>query len=136
MPKPKRWLIAIVLIALAAVPASLAAQGQGDTPTLKKIVVRDGVELHYEERGQGIPVVFVHGSLSDGSYWHDQLAPFAEPGFRAIAYSRRYNFPNTNKPRPGYSAVVDADDLAALIQKLHLGKVDVGCRPACESEGI
>jgi hypothetical protein len=41
----------------------------------------------------------VHGSLSDGSYWHDQLAPFAEAGFRATTYSRRYNFPNTNKAR-------------------------------------
>jgi hypothetical protein len=85
-------LASVVLIALAA--ASLTAQDQGDTPTLKKIVVRDGVELHYEERGRGTPVIFVHGSLSDGSYWHDQLAPFAEAGFRAIAYSRRYNFPN------------------------------------------
>jgi pimeloyl-ACP methyl ester carboxylesterase len=119
----QRSLASAVLIALAA--ASLTAQGQGDTPTLKKIVVRDGVELHYEERGQGIPVVFVHGSLSDGSYWHDQLAPFAQAGFRVIAYSRRYNFPNNNEPRTGYSAIVDADDLAALIQKLHLGKVDV-----------
>jgi pimeloyl-ACP methyl ester carboxylesterase len=120
-----RWLISVVLIALAAVPASLTAQGQEDTPTLKKIVVRDGVELHYEERGHGTPLIFVHGSLSDGSYWHDQLAPFAEAGFHVIAYSRRYNFPNNNKPRPDYSAVVDADDLAALIEKLHLGKVDV-----------
>src|SRR5262249_7957491 len=41
------------------------------------------------------------------------------------AYSRRYNPPNTNKARPGYSAVVDADDLAAFITKLHLGKVHV-----------
>jgi pimeloyl-ACP methyl ester carboxylesterase len=44
------------------------------------------------------PVVFVHGSLSDGSYWHDQLAPFAEAGFHTIAYSRRYNFPPTARP--------------------------------------
>jgi esterase len=120
----KRWLICFVLAALASFPPSVA-QAQNETLALKKIVVRDGVEFHYEERGQGIPVIFVHGSLSDGSYWHDKLAPFAEAGFHAIAYSRRYNFPNRNKPQPGYSAVVDADDLAALIQKLHLGKVDV-----------
>jgi len=63
--------------------------------------------------------------VGDGSYWHDQLAPLAKAGFHAIADSRRYNFPNKNKARPGYSAIVDADDLAALIQKLHLGKVDV-----------
>jgi pimeloyl-ACP methyl ester carboxylesterase len=121
----KRWIISVVLAVLAACPASFVAQAQNDTPALKKIVVRDGVELHYEERGHGTPLVFVHGSLSDGSYWHDQLAPFAEAGFHAISYSRRYNLPNKNEARPGYSAVVDADDLAALIQKLHLGKVDL-----------
>ena len=122
---PVWFVIAVVLVALATFPAVPAAQAQNDTPALKKIVIRDGVELHYEERGDGTPLIFVHGSLSDGSYWHDQLAPFAQAGFHVIAYSRRYNFPNTNKARPGYSAVVDADDLAALIQKLHLGKVDV-----------
>jgi pimeloyl-ACP methyl ester carboxylesterase len=121
----KRRIVSVVLAAVAAFPASFAAQAPNDTPALKKIVVRDGVELHYEERGQGTPLIFVHGSLSDGSYWHDQLALFAHAGFHAIAYSRRYNFPNVNKARPGYSAVVDADDLAALIEKLHLGKVNV-----------
>ena len=119
-----RFVIAVVLTSLATFPAFPAAQAQNDTPALKKIVIRDGVELHYEERGHGTPLIFVHGSLSDGSYWHDQLAPFAQAGFHVIAYSRRYNFPNKNKARPGYSAVVDADDLAALIQNLHLGKVD------------
>ncbi|MGA7928666.1 MAG: alpha/beta hydrolase [Candidatus Sulfotelmatobacter sp.] len=122
---PVWFVIAVVLTSLATFPALHGAQTHDDTSALKKIVVRDGVELHYEERGDGTPLIFVHGSLSDGSYWHDQLAPFAQAGFHVIAYSRRYNFPNKNKARPGYSAVVDADDLAALIQKLHLGKVDV-----------
>ena len=120
-----QWIISVALVALAAYPGSAAAQTENTALALKKVTVRDGVELHYEERGQGTPVISVHGSLSDGSYWHDQLAPFAEAGFHVVAYSRRYNFPNKNKGLPGYSAVVDADDLAALLQKLHLGKVDV-----------
>lgn len=91
-----QWIISLVLIALTAFPASFTAQTQDDASALKKVTV-DGVELHYEERGQGEPVIFVHGSLSDGSYWHDQIAAFAEAGFRAISYSRRYNFPNKNK---------------------------------------
>jgi pimeloyl-ACP methyl ester carboxylesterase len=119
------WFISVVLVAVAAFPASFAARTQDDASALKKVTVRDGVELHYEERGQREPVIFVHGSLSDGSYWHDQVPRFAEAGFRSISYSRRYSFPNMNKTRPGYSAVVDADDLAALIEKLHLGKVNV-----------
>jgi pimeloyl-ACP methyl ester carboxylesterase len=123
--RAQHWILSVVLVVLTAFPGFCTARRENEALALKKVTVRDGVELHYQERGQGMPVVFVHGSLSDGSYWHDQLAPFAEAGFRAIAYSRRYNFPNRNKPRPGYSAVVDADDLAALVQKLHLGKVDV-----------
>ena len=45
-----------------------------------------------------------------------------------IAYSRRYNYPNTNKLQPNYSPLVDTEDLAVLIKKLDLGKVHVvGC---------
>jgi pimeloyl-ACP methyl ester carboxylesterase len=66
----------------------------------------------------------VHGSLSDGGYWADQIPAFAKH-YRAIAYSRRYNYPNDNPARAEYSAVVDADDLSALINTLHLGKVVV-----------
>jgi pimeloyl-ACP methyl ester carboxylesterase len=69
-------------------------------------------------------VIFVHGSLSDGEYRADQIGPFAKH-YRAIAYSRRYNHPNTNPARPGYSAVTDSDDLSALMRTLHLGKAVV-----------
>jgi pimeloyl-ACP methyl ester carboxylesterase len=83
-----------------------------------------GITLHYVEEGVGVPVIFVHGSLSDGGYWADQIGLFAKQ-YRALAYSRRYNYPNTNPARRAYSAVVDSDDLAAFIHTLHLGKVVV-----------
>jgi pimeloyl-ACP methyl ester carboxylesterase len=114
---------------LFAVPALLAAAsvtaGQKTEPAgLRKVTVVDGVELHYVERGKGVAVVFVHGTLGDYSTWDAQLGPFAE-SYRAVGYSRRYNYPNTNKPQPKHSAVVEAEDLAALIKKLDLGKVHV-----------
>jgi pimeloyl-ACP methyl ester carboxylesterase len=90
----------------------------------RKVTVGDGVELHYVERGKGVAVLFVHGSLGDYSVWDGQLGPFAET-YHAIAYSRRYNYPNTNKLQSNHSALVEAEDLAALIQKLDLGKVHV-----------
>ena len=62
--------------------------------------------------------------VSDGGYWADQIGRFAKQ-YRAIAYSRRDNYPNANSARRGYSAVVDSDDLAAFIHALHLGKVVV-----------
>jgi pimeloyl-ACP methyl ester carboxylesterase len=102
----------------------LSAQEPKLPPNLKKVTVADGVTLHYVEKGKGVPVVFVHGGGSDYSDWDHLLGAFTEH-YRAIAYSRRYNYPNMNKRQPGYSLVVEADDLAALIKKLDLGKVHV-----------
>ena len=67
----------------------------------------------------------VHGGLEDYRTWSPQLAPLAASHYRAIAYSRRYNFPNRNATRDAanYSAQVDADDLAMLIEQLQLGPV-------------
>jgi pimeloyl-ACP methyl ester carboxylesterase len=112
------------VLTLGALLVGSAARPEDDPAAPRAVTVGDGVELHYVERGKGTALVFVHGSLSDYSYWENQLGPFARD-YRAIAYSRRYNIPNRNKPRPGYSAAVDADDLAALIRKLDLGKVHV-----------
>jgi pimeloyl-ACP methyl ester carboxylesterase len=113
------------LLALPALfaPAGAAAAGQtGEPPEPRKAAVAPGVELHYVERGKGVAIVFVHGSLGDYSAWDGQVGGFAEL-YRTIAYSRRYNYPNANKPRPNYSAIVDSEDLASLIKKLNLGKV-------------
>jgi non-heme chloroperoxidase len=79
----------------------------------------DGTRLYYVTASLGAPVIFVHGSLSDYSYWDGQLAPFAEK-YRVLAYSRRYNWPNQNPARRGYSAIADAEDLAGFITSLNL----------------
>jgi pimeloyl-ACP methyl ester carboxylesterase len=93
-----------------------------DPAQLSKVVVAPGVELHYVERGKGAAVIFIHGSLGDYSAWDGQLDAFARD-YRAIAYSRRYNYPNKNALQPNHSAIVEAEDLAAFIEKLNLGRV-------------
>src|SRR5438128_3863133 len=116
--------VLVALISAVAIRAPMRAQVPAAAPQIKAVTVSEGVELHYVEMGKGEPVVFVHGSLSDGGFWNPQLAPFAEK-YHVIAYSRRYNPPNKNKPQADYSAVTDADDLAGLIEKLHLGRTNV-----------
>ena len=93
------------------------------SPPLHAVRLRD-VTLHYVAVGRGEPVVMVHGGLEDYRTWSAQLAPLASR-YRAVAYSRRYNFPNRNETNStaSYSAQVDAADLAMLIKKLHLGRV-------------
>jgi non-heme chloroperoxidase len=112
---------ALIVPALFAAASTWAGQ-EDRRAELPKVVVGDEVELHYVERGKGVAVIFIHGSLADYSTWDPQLGPVAET-YRAIAYSRRYNYPNTNKLRPNHSAVVEAEDLAAFIKQLDLGKV-------------
>ncbi|HLZ43299.1 MAG TPA: alpha/beta hydrolase [Candidatus Sulfotelmatobacter sp.] len=114
----------VIAVALLLLCISAAARSRNDAPNVKEAKLGNGIVLHYVEEGTGIPVVFVHGSLSDGGYWADEVGPFAQH-YRVIAYSRRYNYPNSNPERRGYSAIGDAEDLAGLIRVLRLGKVVV-----------
>jgi pimeloyl-ACP methyl ester carboxylesterase len=83
----------------------------------------NGVELHYEDRGRGEAVVFVHGGLVDYREW-EPVAALIGDEYRTITYSRRYNFPNRNTlSGPDHSAVVEGEDLAELIRALDLGPV-------------
>jgi non-heme chloroperoxidase len=102
------------LAALGLVPGIAAAATKISPPAPRLATLADGTQLYFLTAGLGAPVIFVHGSLSDCSYWQDQLPPFAQK-YHALAYSRRYDWPNQNPAIKGYSAVTDADDLAGLI---------------------
>jgi pimeloyl-ACP methyl ester carboxylesterase len=104
-------------LALAGLAAATPAWAQDD---LQSVASGNGINLKYAEGGLGAPVLFVHGSLSDYSYWSGQMTPFGQR-FRPIALSRRYNWPNEGNPvRPNYSAIADANDLAGFIETLNL----------------
>jgi pimeloyl-ACP methyl ester carboxylesterase len=122
--RPTNLRVLILAAVLAMVGSSSLAERNSTEPQVHAASIGHGITLHYVEEGVGVPVIFVHGSLSDGGYWADQIGLFAKQ-YRALAYSRRYNYPNTNPARRAYSAVVDSDDLAAFIHTLHLGKVVV-----------
>lgn len=84
-----------------------------------------GATLEYIECGAGRPVVFVHGSASDYRTWRRPVEAFGER-FRAIAYSRRYHWPNRPiAPRGTYALSEHADDLAALLRRLNAAPADL-----------
>lgn len=88
----------------------------------KEIRVND-VTLNYIEQGQGDPVVFVHGTLGDYRTWDGQIEPFSRK-YRVISYSRRYHYPNHwPQDTSSFSVVVHAEDLAAFIKALKVGRV-------------
>ena len=84
----------------------------------------NGAELTYVERGNGDPVVFVHGTLGDYRAWGLQMEPFSRR-YRAIACSRRRHWPNAwpEHDAAECSAETHASDLAALIYALGYGPV-------------
>jgi non-heme chloroperoxidase len=94
----------------------------GQTAQPIKIRVR-GVELCYVEQGQGEPLILLHGGMGDYRSWEPQMKVLS-PKYRVISYSRRHNYPNKNALTVKYhSAYTEADDLAAFIRKLKLGRV-------------
>ena len=83
----------------------------------------DGVDLYYEEKGIGEPVVFSHGIPTDYRAWSSQMDAFSK-SYRAIAYSRRYAVPNARSGDLSDSTIQNnAADLKGLIQKLGIGPV-------------
>lgn len=87
--------------------------------------IDDKISLHVIESGEGEPVIFIHGATADAAVWERQIAAFAAEQFRAIAYSRRYNYPNKNEPQPNHSAVVEARDLERLLTELKIERAHV-----------
>jgi pimeloyl-ACP methyl ester carboxylesterase len=83
----------------------------------------NGTRLEVIEQGTGEPVVFIHGSASDYRTWKPQLDDLGNL-FRAIAYSRRYHWPNDGIPNDAdYSMEEHVDDLQALLRSLDAGAV-------------
>jgi non-heme chloroperoxidase len=89
---------------------------------LKSIVV-GGARLAYVEQGSGAPVLFVHGGINDWRTWRAQLSVIGER-FRAIAYSRRYAWPNDPiEDDVDDQMLAHVDDLLDLIRALEISPV-------------
>ena len=47
------------------------------------------IELYYEDRGTGKPVLLIHGWPLSGASWERQAAALLASGHRVITYDRR-----------------------------------------------
>ena len=81
------------------------------------------VRLHVEDSGgDGRPVVLIHGWPLSGASWKAQVGPFAEAGYRVIAYDRR-GFGQSDKPADGFDYDTLTADLAGLLEDYDLSDV-------------
>ena len=80
------------------------------------------VELHYTDRGEGQPIVLIHGFPLDGDSWERQIPALLAAGKRVITYDRR-GFGQSSQPSTGYDYDTFAADLHALLEALDLRDV-------------
>ena len=86
------------------------------------ITTRDGAEIYYKDWGSGPAVVFSHGWPLNADSWEAQMLLLASNGYRCIAYDRR-GHGRSSQTWTGNDMDTFADDLAALIETLHLKQV-------------
>jgi pimeloyl-ACP methyl ester carboxylesterase len=79
------------------------------------------LEVHYRERGQGEPVVLIHGNWTTSLWWQPTLE-LLPPGFRAIAYDLRGRG-HTRGPDHLQAIPTLAEDLRGLLDALGLIRV-------------
>jgi len=80
------------------------------------------VDLYYEDRGAGRPVVLIHGFPLSGRAWERQERALIAAGHRVISYDRR-GFGTSSQPSVGYDYDTFAADLNVLLNELDLRDV-------------
>jgi esterase len=119
----RRALICCIAFVVVVCPGVMARMWELP-PDVKTLQV-NGYEMAYLERGTGVPVVLVHGTVSDYRYWAGQMEPFGER-LRTIAVSLRHAYPERwNGEGEDASVRQHAHDLAAFITGLRANPVHV-----------
>lgn len=77
------------------------------------------IELHYEDKGAGRPVLLIHGYPLSGDSWEGQIPALLDAGHRVITYDRR-GFGKSDKPSIGYDYDTFAADLHTVMETLDL----------------
>ncbi len=80
----------------------------------------DGLRVHYQEAGAGLPLVFVHGLMSSTFDWKDVL-PLLSNRFHVIALDLK-GFGFTAKPSGDYTLGTQADLVVRLLDHLQIEK--------------
>ena len=85
----------------------------------------NGISLHYQEAGQGLPLVLVHEFAGEAASWQPQMRFFARR-YRVIAYNAR-GYPPSDVPRDvaAYSQEQAAEDIRGVLDALGIAKAHV-----------
>lgn len=88
-----------------------------------RFVQANGLDIYYEEHGQGEPLLLIHGGALTAGSWQPYLDGFAKH-FRVITPDTR-GHGHTANPAGSMSFGLLADDAAALVQALGLHRPSI-----------
>lgn len=86
------------------------------------IIDVNGFQMYLEERGDGEPLLLLHGGTGIGSDWNLVFAAGGPPGFRVIIPDLRGHGRSTN-PSRAFTFRQAADDVFALLDQLGVPRV-------------
>jgi pimeloyl-ACP methyl ester carboxylesterase len=101
-----RWGRGLLLAGAAALAAALfvrdrSRRAEHDNPPTGRFVEVDGVRLHYVERGEGPPLVLLHGLTTMGlDFLLSDLVEMAAGKYRVIVFDRP-GYGHSERPRDG-----------------------------------
>lgn len=86
------------------------------------ITTTDGGSLYYEVRGEGEPLLLLHGHTLDHRMWQPQVDEFAKQ-YRVITLDfRGYGY---SSPLSEHQRISHADDVISVMDALHIDKAHV-----------
>ncbi|CBJ35488.1 alpha/beta fold hydrolase [Ralstonia solanacearum] len=119
-----RWaLLLMTLVTACLTSCQSLAPRSWDLPPGVKVLPVNGYDMAYVERGQGAPLVLVHGTLGDFRTW-DQVTSSLSDKYHTISVSLRHAYPEHWDGRGDDGSLSQhASDLAVFIRALGLGPV-------------
>jgi pimeloyl-ACP methyl ester carboxylesterase len=99
------------------------------------IVQANGINIHYQERGSGDPLILIMGLGAPGDFWEDHVLAY-EKHFRCILMDNR-GAGQSDKPAGPYTTKMMADDTLGLmdalgIEQAHVSGISMGSTIAQE----
>jgi pimeloyl-ACP methyl ester carboxylesterase len=86
---------------------------------VEEFLMGKGLDAYYEQAGEGLPLVFVHGAFADARIWEPQWQHFSAR-YRLLRYDLRGHGRTGASDLPHYSITTFADDLTALLDALEI----------------
>lgn len=86
------------------------------------VTVSNGGKLYYEQRGKGVPIIFLHGHSLDTRMWNPQWKAFSK-NYRVIRFDFR-GYGKSSEQTETFQ-FTHVDDLITLMDSLHIDRANI-----------